>query len=211
MRTLLSAVAAATMGLISTVASRPELSVEARPADHAGCALGGRRLDGSDGPHCGDGNRIGARSEVRRRNQPGASGSVGTKDVARRRQGRLHLGRRRGRRCRRLQGARPPRQRLKDWNLFLAVANVNAHRRQPERAVQGLWAVARHAEEERQERSGGDGGALLGRPQHDGDGQEGRAGVEYPTSPTMAAIRRCCRPFPARPRPSPSFSSRCPR
>ena len=113
-------------------------------------------------------------------NQPGASGSVGTKGV--------------------LEGAKDGYtwaagaavdiggykvlglldSQLKDWNLFFAVANVNTVVGEPERAVQGFRPVPGGAEEGRQERAGRDRRALVCRPQHDGDDPEGRAGSGVP-------------------------------
>ena len=180
-------------GIVSPAGRRPGLPVEARPADHPDRALGGRRLDRPDGAHRRDGARSrssGRRSSSSTSPAPRARSAPRACSKAPRTATPGPPARRS--RHRQLQGARAPRQPSSRTGTCSSPSPTStAIARQPERPVQGLRPVPRHAEEKRQERSGRDRGPLLGRPQHDGDDRQGAPASSIATSPTTAAIRRC--------------------
>ena len=141
-------------------------------------------------------------------NQPGASGSIGTKNALEapkdgytwaagaatdvgtyRVLGLLDTG-------------------LKDWHMFFAVANLTAIAANPNAPFKDFGQLLEALKNARRQRAGRHRGALLRRATTSWSRSRPPPRSTTSTSPTTAAIRRCSRPCRARRRPWRSCSSR---
>ena len=148
--------------------------MEADQADHHHRAVGRRRLDRPGHARHRGRAREGARPEDRHRQPARRLGLDRHQERARRAEGRLHLDRGRRAGPRHLPDARHARHAsIKDWNLFLTVANIAVIGVNPDDAVQDQKRAARRDEGQAGRDPGRDRRRHLERPQRDGGDRQG--------------------------------------